>query len=98
MIIEGGVYTFDNVIKIIIHNRYGIITSYQLLNYTKTFTRETINETVRELIENNSLNELQFIWEDVNFFKKNQDGYLGKIDDMCLNLLADFNYRLIVGE
>lgn len=98
MIIEGGVYTFDNVIKIIIHNRYGIITSYQLLNYTKTFTRETINEILRKLIKNNSLQKSQRSLEGISSFEEKQDGYLGKIDDNLLNSLKDFDHRETVGE
>lgn len=98
MIIEGGIYTFDNVIKIVIYNRYSLIKSYLLIHHTKTFTRETINETLRELIKNNSLQKSQRRLEGIIFFEEKQDGYLGKIDDNLLNSLKDFDYRETLGE
>ena len=65
MIIEGGIYTFNNIIKIVIHNRYGFINSYQLMNCTTTLTRENINKILRKLMINNLFeNILTFIHEN----------------------------------
>lgn len=69
-----------------------------MIHHTKTFTRETINETLRELIKNNSLQKSQRRLEGIISFEEKQDGYLGKIDDNLLNSLKDFDYRETLGE
>lgn len=98
MIIEGGIYTFDNIIKIVIHNRYGFINSYQLMNCTTTLTRENINKILRKLMVNNLFEKSQRRFEHIDIFEKNQNGYLGQIDNMLLTSLKDFDDKETVGE
>lgn len=90
MIIDGGIYTFEQVIQIVIDIDDDMIVTYQL-PITNINTKDEIEREMQEELINHIDKNKIYTYYDQSFIDF-YDGYLGQINEELLHAFKIFHF------